>query len=212
MHPLVALLADVAAGQPPPADGRVVVLPQPPGPLAGSLAFAAHHVVAAAVDPGWVHALLPAGDLSAPVGPTFVAALAQRLGRRFDNLDLVLVASAVEGPPAVELVEVAADHAHPRAERARRYRTDVRAWEVDGGDGLVVLGKGLAGRWEVAFEVHPSARGRGLGRRLVAASRALLPADAHVWAQVAPGNVPSLRVVLAAGFCPVGAEVLFAPR
>lgn len=208
------LLAAVAAGAPPPADGLVEVLPQPPGPVAGILAFAAHHVVAADVDPAWVHARLAPHDLSAPVGPAFVAALADRLDRSFDNLDVVLVAPADGATPApgVELVEVPVDVAHPRVTRARRYRSDVRAWETAGGDGLVVLGRGLAGRWEVAFEVAPTARGRGLGRALVAAARALVPEGSHLWAQVAPGNVPSLRVVLAAGFTPVGAEVLFAPR
>ena len=211
-HPLAGLLAAVAAGQPPPADGAVAVVPQPPGPVAGILAFAAHHVVAADVDPGWVHELVPDGDFSAPVGPAFVAALAERLDRRFDNLDIVLVAAAAGGPPPVDLVEVPADHDHPRVERARRYRTDVRAWETDGGNGLLVLGRGLASRWEAAFEVRPAARGAGLGRRLALAARHLVPDGGHVWAQVAPGNVPSLRVVLASGFVPVGAEILFAPR
>jgi hypothetical protein len=45
---------------------------------------------------------------------------------------------------------------------------------------VLVLGRGLAGRREVAFEVDPTRRNRGLGRSLVAA-----------------------------GFQPVGAEVLF---
>jgi hypothetical protein len=45
---------------------------------------------------------------------------------------------------------------------------------------VLVLGRGLAGRREVAFEVDPTRRNRGLGRSLVAA-----------------------------GFHPVGAEVLF---
>ena len=208
------LLARAAAGDPPPADGAVVVVPQPPGPVAGILAFAAHHVVAADVDPAWVHARLAPGDFSAPVGPAFVAALAEHLDRSFDNLDLVLAAPAVDAAPEarVDLVEVPADHDHPRAERARRYRCDVRAWEAAGGDGLVVLGRGLAGRWEAAFEVAPSARGRGLGRVLAATARCLVPAGERVWVQVAPGNVPSLRVVLAAGFTPIGAEILFAPR
>jgi RimJ/RimL family protein N-acetyltransferase len=32
-----------------------------------------------------------------------------------------------------------------------------------------------------------------------------------LWAQVAPANVASLRAFLAAGYRPVGAEVLFGP-
>ena len=211
-HRVAALLADVAAGRPPPADGRVEVVGQPPGPVAGILAFAAHHVVAADVDAGWVRGLLPDGDYSAPVGPRFVAALAERLDRSFDNLDLVLVAPASTAPPAIELVEVAADHDHPRVARAQRYRTEVRAWEAAGGAAVLVLGRGLAGRWELAFEVEPRARGRGLGRALATAARSLVPDRSPIWAQVAPGNVPSLRVVLAAGFVPVGAEVLFAKQ
>jgi GNAT superfamily N-acetyltransferase len=211
--PVAVLLDRVAAGVPPPADGRVDVVPQPPGPVAGILAFAAHHVVAADVDAGWVAGLLPDGDYSAPVGPTFVAALAARLDRSFDNLDLVLVAEALDGPPPIaDLEEVPDDHDHPRVERARRYRSEVRAWEAAGGDGLLVLGRGLAGRWEAAFEVEPRAQGRGLGRALARCARHLVPDGRPVWAQVAPGNVPSLRAALAAGFAPVGAEILFAPH
>jgi hypothetical protein len=76
---------------------------------------------------------------------------------------------------------------------------------VDGG--LLTLGRGVAGRWEVAVEV--SRPGRGLGRRLFAAARGLV--DEPVWAQVAPGNAASVRAVLAAGFRPVGAEALLIP-
>ena len=50
---------------------------------------------------------------------------------------------------------------------------------------------------------------RGLGRLLVAAARHLTPPGEPLFAQVAPGNAASLRVVEAAGFRPVGAEVLF---
>jgi hypothetical protein len=39
----------------------------------------------------------------------------------------------------------------------------------------------------------------------------LLPAGEQVWAQVAPGNAASVRAALAAGFRPVGAEVLLHP-
>jgi GNAT superfamily N-acetyltransferase len=98
--------------------------------------------------------------------------------------------------------------AHPRVERARRYRDDVRVWETSDGAGCLVLGRGVAGRWEAAFEVEPAARGRGLGRGLAAAALGLLPPDTPVFAQVSPGNSISLRATLAAGFAPIGAEVL----
>jgi GNAT superfamily N-acetyltransferase len=67
---------------------------------------------------------------------------------------------------------------HPRVERverARRYRDDVRVWEPRDGAGCLVLGHGLAGRWEASFEVEPAARGRGVGRGLAAAALGLLP-------------------------------------
>lgn len=212
--PVLAMLALTLAGQPPHEDGRTEVLPQPPGPVAAVLAFSNHHVVAADVDPAWVAERLPDGDLSAPVGPAFVAALANRLGRTFDNLDVVLAASGTgRGPRASEGLDLRAVDGgdHPRVARARRYRTDVRAYETADGAGLVIAGRGLARRWEVAFEVVPEARGRGLGRALVTAGRGLVPAGEPVFVQVAPGNVPSLRAVLAAGgFTPIGGEILFA--
>ena len=46
---------------------------------------------------------------------------------------------------------------------------------------------------------------------LAAAAPALVPGGERVWAQVAPANVASLRAFLAAGYRPVGAEVLFGP-
>jgi ribosomal protein S18 acetylase RimI-like enzyme len=64
---------------------------------------------------------------------------------------------------------------------------------------------------ECAFEVEPGARHRGLGRRLALAARTFVPADGAIFAQVAPGNVASVRALLSAGFRPIGGEVLF-PR
>jgi hypothetical protein len=74
--------------------------------------------------------------------------------------------------------------------------------------GLVLTGRGLAGRLECAIEVPERARGKGHGRRLATAARALIPADAHIWAQVTPGNAASFRTFLAAGYKPVGSEAL----
>ena len=75
---------------------------------------------------------------------------------------------------------------------------------------MLIVGRGLAGRWEVSLEVEPAQRGRGPGRALVAAATALVPAGAPLWAQTSPANVASLRMFLAAGYRPTAAEVLFA--
>ncbi len=72
-----------------------------------------------------------------------------------------------------------------------------------------MLGRGLAGRREISFEVAPEHRGAGLGRRLVAAALALVPATEPVFAQASPGNAASLRALLASGFRPISSEVLF---
>jgi GNAT superfamily N-acetyltransferase len=217
-NPVLTLLSHAVAGRPPPEDGRTEVFPEPPGPVAAVLAFAHHHVVAADVDPDWVARHVPDGDLAAPVGPAFVAALAERLGRPSGSLDVVLAApgtGGTSGGPAatgLDLRPVEGED-HPRVVRARHHRTDVRAYVTADGAGLVIAGRGLAGRSEVAFEVAPGARGAGLGRALVTAGRALVPAGEPVYVQVAPGNVPSLRAVLAAGgFTPIGGEILFARR
>src|SRR5262249_15440184 len=106
---------------------------------------------------------------------------------------------------AVERVEVD----HPRVARADRYRHDVRVYAPVGGGGVLVLGRGVTNRWEIAFEVDDAARRRGLGRALAGGARSLLPAGTPIWAQVAPGNAASLRAVIAAGYRPIGAEVLF---
>jgi len=72
-----------------------------------------------------------------------------------------------------------------------------------------MLGRGLAGRWEVAVEVAPEHRGQGLGRALARAAPALVPSGEPLFAQVSPGNVASVRAFLAAGYRPICSEVLF---
>jgi GNAT superfamily N-acetyltransferase len=122
------------------------------------------------------------------------------------------VAPALPGPPPAGLdlpLVPARDRAHPRIARALRHRDGVRAWTVPGG--TVLTGRGVAGRWEVAVEVEPGARGSGLGRRLALAARHLVPDGEPLWAQVAPGNAASVRALLAAGFVPMGAEALLVP-
>jgi GNAT superfamily N-acetyltransferase len=206
---LLRLLQDAALGTPPAADGVVEVWPAPAGAVDAVLAFTAHHVVAAGVDPDLVAARLPDGDLTAPMSPGFLGWLGERLGSHPGSLDVVLAAGGLGGTPPLELTAGVDPERHPRVARALRYRGDLRVWTDREGAGVLVLGRGLAGRLEVSFEVDPARRNRGLGRRLVAAARHLVPHGEPLFAQVAPGNAASLRVVEAAGFRPIGAEVLF---
>jgi GNAT superfamily N-acetyltransferase len=89
---------------------------------------------------------------------------------------------------------------------ARTFRKDVRVFGTRDGAGLLTLGRGLAGRLDVSFEVQEGIRGRGLGRKLLQAALQLAEGE-PLFAQVAPGNASSLRAVLACGFKPIGAEV-----
>jgi GNAT superfamily N-acetyltransferase len=211
---LADVLRAAAQGRHPEPDGSADVLPQQ-GRAAGVVAFSAHFVVSADVDHHWVRDRLPPGDYSAPLGARFLVALADRIGADVGSIDAVLAATGrgdgQAGDAAGSLEEIEARE-HPRVVRALRYRDDVRVWRTPEGTGHLIVGRGLAGRWETAFEVEPPARGLGLGRRLAAAATAFVPTGEPVWAQVAPGNAASLRAVLAAGYVPVCGEVLLPPR
>ncbi len=219
---LAALLARAAAGQFPIPDGSAVVLPQPSERDAGVISLTGFALIFADTDPAWVTAQLPPGDLSGPLSASFLHALSERLGRRSHSVDMLTCAAPLPGrpPPDLKLTELTsgpplagsgqpgttAEQAHPRIRRALRYRDDVRAWQAPGG--VVMLGRGVAGRYEVAVEVDTAHRGLGLGARLAAAARHLVPDGVPLWAQIAPGNAASVRAFLAAGFRPVGAEAL----
>lgn len=205
---LRGMLDGVAEGRFPPRDGGVTVLGQPSPRDAGVIAFTAHNVVFADVTADWVRDRLPAGDLAAPLSPVFLCALASRLGRGIGCVDMLTVAPAAAGPPEMPLARLDGSH-HPRARRALRFRDEVTVWA--GGGAIVVIGRGVAGRWEVAVEVEPAGQGRGVGRAAIAAARHLVPGGEPLWAQISPGNAASVRAFLAAGFLPVGAEVLL-PR
>lgn len=208
-HPLTGWLTRLAAGDAPPADASVTTVPAPSGARALVVGGTAWHVVAADVDPAWVAAQTAHDRLAAPLGARFLAALADRVGAEPGVVDAVLVAPPAVAAPGPVLGPAEGDH--PRVARARLHRTGVRVWTTPDGAGVLVLGRGVAGRWEVSVEVDPAARGRGLGTALVAAAPALVPGGATLWAQVAPANTASLRAFLGAGYRPVCAEVLFGP-
>ncbi|WP_199584143.1 GNAT family N-acetyltransferase [Blastococcus sp. TF02A-30] len=190
----------------------MTTLPAPSGARAVVVGGTAWHVVAADVDPAWVAAQVAHDPLAAPLGARFLAALGDRIGVEPGVVDAVLVAPPAGEGSGVPLRELPTEAtAHPRVRRALAHRRDVRVWTTPDGGGLLAVGRGVADRWEVSVEVDPGARTRGLGTALVAAAPALVPGGEPLWAQVAPANTASLRAFLAAGYRPVGAEVLFGP-
>ncbi|MFF3451629.1 GNAT family N-acetyltransferase [Streptomyces sp. NPDC002667] len=209
MDTLRDLLDAAAHGVFPPPDGATTIVPAPSHRDAGVLALTGHSVVFTDEDPRWVRSALRAAGcdpLAAPLSPRFLTALMDRTGRAHDTVDALLVGTPLPGGAPPDLVELA-DPVHPRVAYARGRRDEVRAWAADGG--VVVLGRGVAGRLEVSVEVADGVRRRGLGRLLVTAARHL--AAEPVWAQVSPGNARSVRAFLAAGYRPVGAEALLLP-
>jgi hypothetical protein len=207
---LLDVFVRAARGELPPEDGALEVLPAPRGRADAVVAFTAHHFVAADVAEEAVRAQIPRDSLSAPMSPSFLVWLGRRLGNEPGSVDVFLVASHDDS--LRETVVEVADLDHPRVRRARQYRDEVRVFRAVEGAGVVTIGRGLAGRWEATFEVEPDNRNHGLGRRLAQAARALVPPDEPLFAQVAPGNAASLRATLAAGFRPLGAEVLLLRR
>ncbi|WP_225837948.1 GNAT family N-acetyltransferase [Streptomyces sp. NK08204] len=208
MQTLRDILDAAAGGVFPPADGGTTVVPQPSERDAGVLAFTAHSVVFTDQDPDWVYGTLRAAEresdaLAAAMNARFLTALMDRTGRRGDTIDVLLVGSPLPDGPTLALREVT-EPSHPRVMSSRQRREAVRVWAADGG--LLVLGRGVGGRLEVAVEVEEGVRHRGLGRALVTAARQL--AGEPVWAQVSAGNARSLRAFQAAGYRPVGSELL----
>src|SRR5919204_548298 len=205
-HRLAALLNAAAFGHFPAADGTVELLPPPPGPAMAVVGLTGRYVIATSAPEAWVRERLPEDDLLAPMRPRFLAALGVELGRRDDGVDIVLAAAGLEGDGV--LVEVDRE-AHPRVVRANAHRQDVRVFEDPSGAAVVILGRGLALRTEVAVEVEDAARGRGLAARVLVDARHLVGPDQVGFAQTAPGNAASLRALLSAGYRPIGSEVLF---
>jgi len=212
MNDLGRLLDDAARGRFPPADLAVEVLAPPSGRADAVVAFSGHNVIAAAVDPDEVRAHLPNDDPGAPMSPTFLTWLGFRLGSESGALDVVLVATADEAPGAPPLTRRDDADAHDRVQRALRYRSEVEVYSDRERSGVIILGRGLAGRREVSIEVDPERRSGGIGSALARSALSLVSPGEHLFAQVSPGNVASLRAFLHAGYRPICSEVLFLRR
>jgi GNAT superfamily N-acetyltransferase len=207
-HPLASRLAAAAAGEYPDPDGSVEFFAAPDTVAAALVVFAAHLHVCGVDHDVFAPAVRP-GNFSDWTGPRLLGAIERATGARAGTLDALLAATGRgRGVPSLLREVDALDH--PRVLRARRYRPSVRVFTTNDDAGVLIVGRGLVGRCEIAYEVEPVARGSGLGRRLVDAALDIAEDGEPVWAQVAPANAPSLRVALGAGFLAVGAEILFA--
>ncbi len=205
MHPLHAALVAAAEGDFPPADGAVEVHRPGPDGTTAAVEFTGHAFVVTDHDRADVMArgVDAFGGVTAPDFLRWLAGPTGGVGTH----DAVLVARGRGGGSLPERGDL---DDHPRVVRARRHRRGVAVF----GDatGFVTLGRGLVDRRELSVELLPDATsGRGAGRGLIGEGLALVPHGDLVWAQVAPGNAASLRAFLAAGFVPVGAEVLVEP-
>lgn len=207
-HPLLPVLIAAAEGRFPPADGVVEILPPDEAGTWAVVELTGHAFILGEVDDS---TLTEAGadGFGGAAHPDVQRLLAGPHGW-IGCHDAVLV-----GQPdqlSVTPLAVRADlDDHPRVIRARQHRGDVTVYGND--DGLVVVGRGLAGRTELAVELFAASPGSSRrGRSLIRAALAALPADDWCFAQVSPGNAASLRSFLAAGFTPIGAEVLIQPQ
>jgi GNAT superfamily N-acetyltransferase len=208
---LLSLLHDAARGAFPPGDFSTTHFPSPSSPADAVLAFFGHHVIASDVSPEFVTQWTDR-DPFALSDVRFLSALASELTTTPGILDAVFAAIG-EGlaPGAVGLTETA-DRSHPRVLRALAYRdpSTIRVFRDDSGHGMLMIGSGLAGRIEAAYEVEPEGRRQGLGRKLIVAARQLGPANEPVFLQISPGNVWSMKTLKADPvWNPIGAEMLF---
>ena len=201
-HPLLPLLLSAASGAFPAVDGRAVLVPPLPGGLQAVVSFTGHAVIATGLDERDFSGLHLDGFGSA-LHPDVLQRLAAR-GGGVGVIDATLVGRGTGGGDLPELVD---QDKHPRVRHARALRQQVR---VHGDErGIVTLSHGLAGRTELSVET--SVQGQGRGRSLILDALRLSPLGELVFAAVSPGNARSLRAFLAAGFQPVGSEVIIAP-
>jgi GNAT superfamily N-acetyltransferase len=209
--PLLTLLHDAAGGHFPDGDFSTSHFPSPTSPADAVFAFFGHHVIASDVENEFVTRWTDV-DPFALSDVRFLAALANRLDTSPGIYDAVF-ATFGEGdsPERFGLAETSV-RTHPRVIRAHAYRdpATIRVFVDETSLGTLVIGRGLAGRIEAAYEVDEAGRGIGLGRRLIAAARGLAPEGEPAFMQISPGNVWSMKALAAAGgWTSIGSEVLF---
>jgi hypothetical protein len=207
-NPLYSLLVDAAEGRFPPVDGGVTVV-DAPDTIGGHeviVAFTGHAIVSTTRPSSSVLSHGRFDGFGGAHHPDAIRWLAG-VGGWIGSLDQVLVSRGTG--PSGRLNQRTDLDDHYRVKHARELRRGVRVF----GDerGLVTIGQGIVGRWEMSVEVDAAARSKGAGRSLIADALTLVPAGELLFAEVAPGNVASIRAFLAVGFVPICSEVIVRP-
>lgn len=212
LHPLAPLIESAAAGRFPPVDGGWRRVPPWRPDLEAVVAFTGHAVLA--VDPSTSDDLLAslgADGFGGAHDPRLVSALAGPDGW-IDSLDALLARRGTGAADVVPRLVPRPDLAdHPRVGFAARIRDDLEVLGHPDPDrsAVAILSRGLAGLRELSLELEAERRGERRGASFVEDALTVVPADELVVAAVAPGNVASLRALLAAGFVPLASMQLF---
>lgn len=148
--------------------------------------------------------------VGAAMRPAFLTWLAEERSMDCGFIDLVLARPGSDGEPQ-HLYNVAS-HDSSRVARSTRHRDEVRILATADREGVVTIGRGLAGRREMSIELAAGQRFAGLGGQMIRDGLRAISSDDFVFAQVSPGNAASLRAFLAADFRPIGSEALFSSR
>jgi hypothetical protein len=207
-HPVLQWFLDVADGRHPPVDGGVTFLPALDDGREAVVAFTGHAVIASRLGRADLVDLRPDG-FGGALAPTVLLRLAA--GGAVGTIDVTMVTSGVGPSPGTgpSLERTSHWEEHPRVAHARRLRRDV---EVFGDErGFVTLAHGLGGRRELSIEIVGAHHGSGVGRGLLDRARRLVDPGTPLFAAVSPGNARSVRSFLAAGFVPIGSEVIVSP-
>ncbi len=203
-HPLLGILCDAANGIYPADAGDVTFLPALENSLRAVVALTGHAFIATDQSPAEFSDLVLDG-FGAALAPEVVLRVAD--GGTVGVNDVMLTAPAIGGGTSVDVTDQWDDH--QRVAYAWSLRDNVTVY----GDerGFFTLANGLAGRTEISIELADPAATPGLGRTLLDQARRVHDAGTPLFAAVSPGNSRSLRSFLAAGFLPIGSEVIIHP-
>jgi hypothetical protein len=200
-HPLLEVMTNAARGVFPPVDGGVTFLPELPGGNRAIVALTGHAYIAAGLRPEHFDGIRLDG-FGAALSPSAVLRVADGGGIGVNDVTLAAPGTGI----GIQSPGTTMWDGHSRVHHARHLRTDVA---VHGnGRGFVTVSKGVASRREMSIEIAETNTSTGLGRQLIMDALGGVPVDEYLFAAVAPGNARSLRSFIAAGFNPIGSEII----